>query len=335
MQAQDTYGVVRRALDLEDYLDILRRHKAWIVGPLFALTILSVVGAYLWPDTFESEASLKVVSPTLDNNLAASPISSTLSDRINSMASTILSRTVLLTIIQAHDLYPRDMKRLPPEDVVENMKKKITITPVQTMTASNGRSTVAAFSIRFAYPDRFKAQKVVGELVGRFINENQKEKQSGVVQGLNLFRDRLEQAQKDLDGAETKLGQFRSEHQGRLPDQENSVLQQMTSLQTRLSLLNNSLGRSTADKMMIETTLSVEQEKRRAIKEYVEISEPEKAKNDRLQELDREVRKLEDTISMLKESVTEKHPDLISVRQRLATVKKEREAGSQRHPPHS
>jgi polysaccharide chain length determinant protein (PEP-CTERM system associated) len=327
MQAQETYGVARRSLDLEDYVDLLRRHKGWIFGPLFAMLVLTVVGSYLWPDTYESQASLKIVSPTLDASISGgSPLSSQLSDRINSMASTILSRTVLQTIIQQLDLYPKDVKRIPIEDIIENMKRKITITPAQMMTTAGGRGTVSAFQIKFAYSDRFKAQKVVGELVGRFINENQKEKTSGVVQGLNLFRDRLENAQKELDQAETKLASFRAAHQGRLPDQENSVMQQMTTLQTRLSLINNSMSRSSQDKMMLETNLNVEQEKRRGIKEFIEVSEPERAKNDRLQEYEREIRKIEDYVSALRESVTEKHPDLISARQRLASVKKDRDS---------
>lgn len=327
MQAQETYGVARRPLDLEDYIDLLRRHRGWIFGPLFAMLVLTVVGSYLWPDTYESQATLKIVSPTLDPTLALSPINSQLSDRINSMASTILSRTVLQTIIQTHGLYPKDMGRVPIEDIIETMKRKIIISPAQMVNAANpGNRAVSAFTIRFSYEDRFKAQKVVGELVSRFINENQKEKTSGVVQGLNLFRDRLEQAQKELEAAETKLAQFRAAHQGRLPDQENSVMAQMNALQTRLSLLNSSLSRATQDKMMLETNLSVEQERRRSIKEYVEISEPERTKNERLQEYDREIRKLEDTVSILRESVTEKHPDMIQVRQRLATVKKERDA---------
>ncbi len=326
MQAQETYGVARRPLDLEDYIDLLRRHRGWIFGPLFAMLVLTVVGCYLWPDTYESQASLRIVSPTLDPNLALSPINSQLSDRLNSMASTILSRTVLQTIIQTHDLYPKDRSRLPIEDVIETMRKRITIEPVTSTSANPTNRNTTAFRIKFSYEDRFKAQKVVGELVSRFINENQKEKTSGVVQGLNLFRDRLDQAQKELETAETKLAQFRAAHQGRLPDQENSVLQQMNTLQTRLSLLNSSLSRATQDKMMLETNLGVEQERRRSVKEYVEVSEPERAKNERLQEYDREIRKLEDSISVLRESVTEKHPDMIQVRQRLATVKKERDA---------
>ena len=101
-QQQENFGVVRRPLDIEDYIDIVRRHRGWILGPMFASLVLSVVGAYLWPDTYRSSASLRVQSPVMPENLMQSPVSSTLNDRINSMASGIKSRTVLQTIETEH-----------------------------------------------------------------------------------------------------------------------------------------------------------------------------------------------------------------------------------------
>jgi uncharacterized protein involved in exopolysaccharide biosynthesis len=61
MQAQPDYlSVPRRALDVEDYIDILRRHWMWIAGPSLAGVVISVVVAFLWPDTFKSEAVLRI-----------------------------------------------------------------------------------------------------------------------------------------------------------------------------------------------------------------------------------------------------------------------------------
>ena len=114
-QQQENFGVVRRALDIEDYIDIARRHRGWILGPTFAALVLSVVGAYLWPDTYRSTAALRVMSPVMPENLMQSPVSSTLGDRINSMATSIKSRTVLQTIISTYDLYPTEIKRKTQE----------------------------------------------------------------------------------------------------------------------------------------------------------------------------------------------------------------------------
>ena len=47
-------SVNRRPMDVEDYFDIVRRHKAWILGPTFAALVVSTVVTCIWPDTYVS-----------------------------------------------------------------------------------------------------------------------------------------------------------------------------------------------------------------------------------------------------------------------------------------
>src|SRR6185369_15509208 len=101
--------------------------------------VASVVGVYLWPDSCESIAMVKIVPQQVPQNIVQSSISNDLSDRINSMATTVLSRNVLTTIINNFDLYKSERKRLPMEDVVENvMRKSLHIEP--SLASSNGRN---------------------------------------------------------------------------------------------------------------------------------------------------------------------------------------------------
>ena len=324
-QQQENFGIVRRPLDIEDYIDIARRHRGWILGPAFAALVLSVVGAYIWPDTYRSRGSLRVQAPVMPGNLMESAFSSTLNDRINSMAANIKSRTVLQTIISTYDLYPTDVKRKPIEDVVEEMGRKILISNVESVNVG-AKQAVAAFAITFDYVDRFKAQKVVQDLAGRFMSENQKEQTGHVYQGIQFFKDQAEAARKELETVETKLAEFRTLYQGRLPDQVDSNQQMMNALQTRLSMVQSNMSRASQDQMLLNTNLSVDQEKRRGIKEFSDMPEVEKAKNEKLIEYEREIQNLEKVISMLKDQYTDNFPDLKSARQRLATVKRERDA---------
>ena len=48
MQPSESFSVPRRALDVEDYIDILRRHKGWIFGPFLLTLVASVVGVHPW-----------------------------------------------------------------------------------------------------------------------------------------------------------------------------------------------------------------------------------------------------------------------------------------------
>ena len=43
-------AISRRTLDLEDYIDIARRHMGWIVGPVLAGIVISIVVAFVLPN---------------------------------------------------------------------------------------------------------------------------------------------------------------------------------------------------------------------------------------------------------------------------------------------
>src|SRR5262245_55355540 len=143
MQPGDGYSVPRRTLDVEDYIDVVRRHKGWISGPFLLTLVAAVVGVYLYPDSYVSQAVVKIVPQQVPVNMVQSAINQQMSDRINSMAQEILSRTVLTTIINTFGLYTRERSRMPIEDVIEQMKKNIQIVPVANPAATS--NVVPAF----------------------------------------------------------------------------------------------------------------------------------------------------------------------------------------------
>ena len=91
-------------------------------------------------------------------------------DRFAGLQQQILSRQSLGEIITqpAFNLYPEDRKKMPLEDVVENMRNKAL--RFQLMQTRGGGAP--AFLISCAYPDKFKAQAVVRELVARFAEQS-------------------------------------------------------------------------------------------------------------------------------------------------------------------
>src|SRR5262245_13906273 len=120
-------SVNRRPMDVEDYFDVVRRHKAWILGPTFAGLVVSTVVACLWPDTYVSTAIIRVVPPQVPESFVPSNVNSQMSQRINSMYQTISSRGNLTNIINLYDLYKRERARKPMEDIVEQMRHDIKI----------------------------------------------------------------------------------------------------------------------------------------------------------------------------------------------------------------
>ena len=108
MASMGYVGISRRSLDLEDYIDLARRHASWIVAPTFAGVVISIVVAFLWPNTYVSQAEMQITPPQISSSIVANAVNQRLNERINSMQQEVLSRTTLSTIIQDPrlNLYP-------------------------------------------------------------------------------------------------------------------------------------------------------------------------------------------------------------------------------------
>ena len=194
MQPTDGFSVPRRSLDIEDYIDIVRRHRGWILGPFLFTLVASVVGVYLYPDSYVSQAVVKIVPQQVPQNMVQSAINQQMSDRINSIAQTVLSRTTLTTVINTFGLYPRERARMPIEDVIELMKAKVVILPVASTTSPQDR--VPAFAVKYSYENRQQAQKVVQEIVSRFIDEYISNRSNATFQTAQFMRDELDEAKR-------------------------------------------------------------------------------------------------------------------------------------------
>src|ERR1700676_5301074 len=108
--AQNYISVSRRQPDVEDYIDILRRYRSWIVGPTFAGLVIAVVVAFLWPDTFVSHAVMRITPQQISARLGPSNRSTQMAERLLAMQQQIESRTSLQELIQRQNLnlYPKE-----------------------------------------------------------------------------------------------------------------------------------------------------------------------------------------------------------------------------------
>lgn len=319
---------------MEDYIDIIRRHKAWIFGPVFAGLVLSVVTAFLWDDTYISTAVVRVVPPQVPEAFVPQNINMEMSQRINSMAQQILSRSTLTNIINTYGLYPRDRARLPMEDVVEDMRRSdVRISNVVNFaTAAEGRKSIPAFQISFAYKNRNLAQKVCQDLVGRFITENTRDRSNASNFTTTFLKDQLEQERKLLEGVEDRLAKFRVENTGRLPDQVQQNLQQLQALEQRASNLNGIVSRLNQEKLLTESELRINKDRLTQLSSPNEIQSliaqmPQmQAKNDRLAAVESEIMRQEAAISALKENYRDTHPDVQRAQAILNSLKRNRDA---------
>src|SRR3984957_2499262 len=142
MQIEEQLPNSRRQLDLDDYVDILLRNKAWIAGPAFAALVFSVVIAFLWPDTYISVATIRVAPPQVPESFVPANTNQDVQGRVNALVQLILNRATLTNIINTHGLYRSKLARMPLDDVIEEMKlNDIQVLPVRQSLNAGQRET--------------------------------------------------------------------------------------------------------------------------------------------------------------------------------------------------
>jgi polysaccharide chain length determinant protein (PEP-CTERM system associated) len=317
----DRVSAQRRPFDFEDYVDVLRRNIGWLIGPAFLGLVLATVVAYVIDDTYVSRALIRIVPQQVPENLVQTAVNQQIADRLNAMAETIKSRNSLQSIITTYGLYKRQIKDEPLDDVIDVMRRKIKIQPTEGLTNVNGRS-LPAFQVSFSYENRYLAQKVTAELVGRFLTENAKTRVESAVATNQFLNDEYEKARAELEGIENKLTEFRIKNAGHLPEEMQMNMSQMNTLDTRLTGLNDSLTRAMQQKMMLESQLQIAKDRLGSIHEAGSESAVRDA---RLDQLDRDITAATNSVNTLKDRYTESYPDLVNARAQLAQLKQQRE----------
>ncbi len=320
--AQNYAGVSRRPPDIEDYIDMARRYRSWIVAPMFAGLVVAVVAGFMQPDTFVSYAVMRITPQQVPVKLIPSVLNdSQLAERVNTLQTEILSRNTLADIINkpSLDLYKKERAKLPMEDVVQTMKTRdIHITPLNG--ERDGRFA-SAFQISFRYTDKYKASAVVRELVTQFENKNMNVVHAGQTMTNTFLSDEKQKAKDRMDKLSESITKFEMENQGRLPQQTTQNTQAMLQIQMEIINIEGQITRDTQDKMQMNSNL----ENLRTQQNYVEAnmeqvipgSSPMSIQNQKLLSLSNQISERKSALASAKKTFGDKYPELIAMQAQI------------------
>ena len=322
-------AVTRRALDLEDYIDIARRHMGWIVGPTLAGIVISTVVAFMLPNVYISQAEMQITPKQISENIVKTTINQQLTDRVMTMENQILSRTSLSTMIQdpRFNLYPSDRARLPIEDVIDQMKSDIKIT-IDSLPGDGSRRA-SAFKISFSYPDRIKAQQVVQALITKFTDQNTVT-QADQQKGQNSYvRDELSQAKVQLETFTEQLNKFRAEHAGQLPEQSGLNVAQLTAAQQQSNNINEALNRQAQERVQLDQRLTTLESQIQLFDMFDKENGPAapltRQQNDQLASLNRAIDATESQLVEMRQKYKPSYPELREAENNLKNLKNQRD----------
>ena len=188
---------------------------------------------------YRSTATILVQEQEIPTDLVRSTITSFADERIQVISQQVMTRAVLLELVDKFGLYEKYRGRETNEVIVERMRKDIQLTTVDANVSdrSSGRRVNAtiAFDLSYDSPDPDRAQKVVNELVSLYLQENAKARQQSAAETTAFLTQEADRLAKQIQEIESNLAAFKRRYAGRTP--ESSAVNMQLAERTESELL--------------------------------------------------------------------------------------------------
>src|ERR1700687_653651 len=246
--------MLRQDISARDVIIILRRRCVLI-------TLITLIGCtsgfallHILPKRFTSQTLVLVQQPVVSPELLTTLVSDNINQRLAAMQQQILSRSRLEPVIQELDLYHSDIDSVPMEDLVERLRRTITITPIQAMAETRAQN-LPGFTISVIFGEPQAAQQICAKITSMFLAENIQIPKGEVTHTTEFLEKQLEEAKAKLDEEDARLATFQRRFLGSLPDQNQTNLNLLAGLTSQLEASTQALSRAQQDKSFADSVL--------------------------------------------------------------------------------
>ena len=319
-----TYKPLNRPWTSEDYLAMLRRKWRLIVG----LTLLGPIIGYgisrLLPTRYTSTSLILIERQQVPETYVKPVITEDLNARVADLQQQVLSRTRLLPIIDRFGLFKDRAPHASTEELMELMLKAVSLTAVQSII-TGGNQVLPGFRVEVTLGDPQKAQQVCHEIVSMFVTENIRQRETSAQGTVSFLQGQLDEAKRKLDEQDARLAAFKRQRMGMLPDEVQTNLNLLTTLNTQLESINQSLNRAQQDKVYSESVLAQQ------LQAWHATQGPASGDTTNLtpDDLEKHLADLQKQLVSLRAKYTDAHPDVVALQAEIEEITKKINAESQ------
>lgn len=296
--------------DIRYYLNLVLRFRWALIGPFCLAMVAGIYYCLTVTPIYEASTLVLISPPDVPSNIVRPIVTEHLESQIATISQQIQSRSNLEKIIGEFKLFSEpDDKNLFMEDKLNTLRSKIKIDLIR----SRSREGSNAFSITFQGGDREKTMRIANALASNFIDSNLEYREEKAVGTTAFLEAELEAMRAKLQETEAQLSLFRSRYMGELPEQLQSNLQLLASLETQLNNQQERL-RDERSRLMIAQS-EVEQVRRetqgtRTLPGPAAAGQPQTGGAMTLSQL-------KEQLASLQGAYTEQHPDVIRLKRMI------------------
>jgi polysaccharide chain length determinant protein (PEP-CTERM system associated) len=285
--------------------------RKWLAVFCFALPFTAAVALIMsLPDIYRSAATVLVERQQVPESFVRATVTSELETRLNSISQEILSRSRLEALITRFRLYQDVRAGGSMEDAIERMRNDIRL-ELRDSADGRGRNTMVAFGLSFRGHDPQTVAMVANTLASYYIEENLKVRERQATGTSEFLRVQLQDVRRRLDEQERQVGALREKYMGELPQEMQSNLTTLESLQTQLRMNNDNQVRAVERRQALNAELA----------DAAAMSQT--ATGVQFETPEMRLARLKQELANLRIKYTDRWPDIIRIKDEIAGLEKE------------
>jgi succinoglycan biosynthesis transport protein ExoP len=298
MSVSDIKGIVRR------------RKKGFILCFLLIFFIAGVISLVL-PPIYLSQSTILIENQQIPDDYVKSSITSYVEERLEMIKQQVMSRTKLMGIIEEFGLYREMRERYTTEETVAKMRDDINLETINAdvMDRRTGRPSEATIAFTLSYEGKIPStvQRVANVLASLYLEENLRTREQQASNTTAFLQQELDELKDQIDLFQDRISDFKKAHYGELPEFSSVNLQAVARLNRDLDQISIQIDLLKERKILLEGQLANVDPLLPVVTEdgKMAMNPQERLKYLRLE------------LISLQGILTEKHPDIIRLRQSI------------------
>src|SRR6478752_5423123 len=228
----------------------VRHYRGWIMLGTVLLSLAGFTFVLLLPDRYKATTTILVDPQKVSEKYVSPTVSSDPGQRLSTITQQVLSTTRLQQIIDDMQLYPDLRGKISREELIDLMRKDITITVKQGSSAG-----LSAFTIEYEGRQRQQVAQVANQLAASFIEWNVKNREQQAQDTTEFLAAQLKEAKQNLEQQEARLSAFKMRHLGEMPEQQPANMQALSQLQGQFQANADALNRLEVERTLLSRGL--------------------------------------------------------------------------------
>ena len=296
------------------------RYRRWALTVLWVVCILGWGAVFIAPDLYRATARVQVdTSSTLQPVLGDQIVVADVQQQVEFVRQALLGSVQLMKVARETGLDDEVVDEADRNELIEDLRDSISISQ---LNQNRRNRTDNLYSIEYENTDRSTAIRVVSVLLNTFIEDTLGAKRAGNQAAKEFIDRQIEENEHRLRDAEDRLAEFKNRNADRLPGSEGGYFSRLQEEKDKLAESRRSLRIAISKRDRLRQQLQGES----SLISSNDLSGDDIPENS----IDARIRDYQSQLELLLLDYTEKHPDVIAIRETLERLKSERDAELER-----